>query len=455
MLPKTGFVFVTGIAITLTYDDLSFQKNATQSTEAWYYDLYKADNAVDRNITTCMRTEPIGGASPDKTVWWKVDLGGVHNIYSVNILFRSYDEYESRQRGRFAGFSLYISNSGDTSNLDNSSLCYKDGPQLPPLNFTTNCIKSGRYVIFYNERLDNVGYPASFVTLNVYTELCEVQVNGCVRSDVYGSNCNESCPTNCKYNTCDIENGTCVSCEAGWRGRTCNTKCSDGLYGVNCTQQCSGHCRDNTVCDHVTGRCDMGCATGWSGSLCNKICEDWTFGNDCINNCSGNCLDDSPCNKQTGYCEGGCKPGYTNALCNKRCVQSFGEGCRYPCSKHCLNKTCNESNGNCLYGCEMGFYGDKCDKDICSHLKTEQNPMSSVWIYIGAVCFGINILVVIIFIVCLWGLYTNRLSISIKTRSCAKSEHYAEAVVTPDDNSHYQELSVSGGGNPYLNTTFN
>ena len=85
---------------------------------------------------------------------------------------------ESRQRGRFAGFSLYISNSGDTSNLDNSSLCYKDGPQLPPLNFTTNCIKSGRYVIFYNERLDDVGYPASFVTLNVYTELCEVQING-------------------------------------------------------------------------------------------------------------------------------------------------------------------------------------------------------------------------------------------------------------------------------------
>ena len=44
------------------------------------------------------------------------------------------------------------------------------------------------------------------------------------------------------------------------------------------------------------------------------------------------------------------------------CVQSFGERCRYPCSKHCLNKTCNEVTGNCLYGCEMRFYGDKCDK---------------------------------------------------------------------------------------------
>ena len=26
-----------------------------------------------------------------KTVWWKVDLGGVYNIYSVNILFKNYD----------------------------------------------------------------------------------------------------------------------------------------------------------------------------------------------------------------------------------------------------------------------------------------------------------------------------------------------------------------------------
>ena len=37
-----------------------------------------------------MRTEPIGGSSPYKTVWWRVDLGGVHNIYSVNILFKNY-----------------------------------------------------------------------------------------------------------------------------------------------------------------------------------------------------------------------------------------------------------------------------------------------------------------------------------------------------------------------------
>ena len=85
--------YVLNVIYVFVTDDLSFQKNATQSTEAWYYDLYKAGNAVDRNVSTCMRTEPIGTSSVDKKVWWKVDLGGVHNIYSVNILFRSYDGY--------------------------------------------------------------------------------------------------------------------------------------------------------------------------------------------------------------------------------------------------------------------------------------------------------------------------------------------------------------------------
>ena len=55
--------------------------------------MYKAGNAVDGNITTCMRTDAIGRTSPDKTVWWKVDLGGVYKIYSVNIVFKNYGGY--------------------------------------------------------------------------------------------------------------------------------------------------------------------------------------------------------------------------------------------------------------------------------------------------------------------------------------------------------------------------
>lgn len=85
-----------------------------------------------------------------------------------------------RQRGRFAGFSLYVSdtNVSSISEIKSSTLCYKDIPQLPPLNFTTKCTEKGRYVIYYNERLDGVIYPGGYETQSVYTELCEVIVEG-------------------------------------------------------------------------------------------------------------------------------------------------------------------------------------------------------------------------------------------------------------------------------------
>lgn len=82
---------------------------------------------------------------------------------------------EQRQRGRLAGFSVYVSNTGERTE---STLCYKDGPQLPPLNFTTTCSAKGRYVIFYNERKDSVVYPIWYQSDNMYTELCEVIVQG-------------------------------------------------------------------------------------------------------------------------------------------------------------------------------------------------------------------------------------------------------------------------------------
>ena len=71
---------------------MSKGKVATQSTthpSTWMW-LYKANYAVDRTITTCMRAKPIGKSSEYKTVWWKVDLGGEYHVYSVNILFKNY-----------------------------------------------------------------------------------------------------------------------------------------------------------------------------------------------------------------------------------------------------------------------------------------------------------------------------------------------------------------------------
>lgn len=73
---------------------MSDKKEASQSSTA--NGPYKeALSAVDRNITTCMRAQPIGSSFsyPYKTVWWKVDLGGAHSIYSVNIIFKNYTEH--------------------------------------------------------------------------------------------------------------------------------------------------------------------------------------------------------------------------------------------------------------------------------------------------------------------------------------------------------------------------
>lgn len=85
-----------------------------------------------------------------------------------------------RQKGRLAGFSLYVSNTDVKSpdGIKKSLLCYKDGPGLPPLNLTKKCIGYGRYIIFYNERLDGIVYPKEYEVANVFTELCEVTIQG-------------------------------------------------------------------------------------------------------------------------------------------------------------------------------------------------------------------------------------------------------------------------------------
>ena len=80
-----------------------------------------------------------------------------------------------RQRGRFAGYSLFVSN---TTDKDHGFLCYRNGSELPPLDVTISCISHGRFVIYYNERQDEINYPAGYETKSVNVELCEVTVRG-------------------------------------------------------------------------------------------------------------------------------------------------------------------------------------------------------------------------------------------------------------------------------------
>lgn len=51
--------------------------------------------------------------------------------------------------------------------------------ELPFTNVTTTiCAEYGRYVIYYNERTSGVSYPKDYEVTNVFTELCEVSVEG-------------------------------------------------------------------------------------------------------------------------------------------------------------------------------------------------------------------------------------------------------------------------------------
>ena len=45
---------------------------------------------------------------------------------------------------------------------------------------------------------------------------------GCKMHEVYGINCDMFCPNNCRYNTCNIQNGDCFKCKPGWTGTVCD-----------------------------------------------------------------------------------------------------------------------------------------------------------------------------------------------------------------------------------------
>lgn len=92
-------ILSTKSQIFFSIDVLSHKQTATQLHTS-QGTLYDASNAVDGDPSTCMRTLPIGRNS-NKTVWWKVDLGGVHSIYKINIVFKDYNGSETNGEGMF------------------------------------------------------------------------------------------------------------------------------------------------------------------------------------------------------------------------------------------------------------------------------------------------------------------------------------------------------------------
>lgn len=44
---------------------------------------------------------------------------------------------------------------------------------------------------------------------------------GCSSPSVYGENCSNPCPAQCKHHRCHIETGHCFGCNDGYRGLRC------------------------------------------------------------------------------------------------------------------------------------------------------------------------------------------------------------------------------------------
>nr|XP_022305549.1 uncharacterized protein LOC111112375 isoform X5 [Crassostrea virginica] len=426
-------ISLVGLIATLAYDNLSYNKDTSQS-HTYPGPGYGAENAVDGNPATCMRTHAIGPNSPDKTVWWKVDLGGVYNIYSVNILFKNYDGFESRQRCRFAGFSLFIANTGER---ESSSLCYKDGPELPPLNFSTTCTLSGRYVIFYNERLDGYSYPAGYeVATNVFTELCEVTVREC-DDGAYGYGCVNNCSGYCLNDTpCDKETGHCdIGCAPGYINAFCSQKCNSGTFGNGCTGRCSGNCLNNDVCHHIDGACTGGCMNGYIGKLCSKACIKGYYGRNCLSNCFPNC---KICNPTDGTCT--CMAGWTGLNCSIACHNYYGEDCLYPCSPLCVNQTCDRFNGTCLTACKNESFGDKCIY-IAKYLPSKSKDTEEGALTVGlSISLGFNVILIFAASFLLWRHYRKVHPWTLQL--CWKSPIYEISEHIGGQEQTYQELNL-------------
>lgn len=69
-------------------------------------------------------------------------------------------------------------------------ICYKNGPELPTLNFKLDCAVHGRCYILQLETGWNK-YPVGYVTNTVVTEICEVIVTGILKFKLINCLCNK------------------------------------------------------------------------------------------------------------------------------------------------------------------------------------------------------------------------------------------------------------------------
>ena len=92
-----------------------------------------------------------------------------------------------------------------------------------------------------------------------------------------------------KTRNCTRDDGTCLSCLAGF-------------YGEMCDKECTGHCSGNQ-CDQLA-----------NATICSGGCEAGFYGQSCDQNCSSNCVNNN-CEKNGGKCTA-CPAGKQGDMCD-------------------------------------------------------------------------------------------------------------------------------------------
>ncbi|XP_062597070.1 multiple epidermal growth factor-like domains protein 10 [Saccostrea cucullata] len=219
-------LFFSCMAYTFAIENLALNKPAWQAhnwsgkeTEwgAWKaVDGQYSNRAAGGNQCTI-------SADGQQIAEWRVDLGRIVSISYIDICYRT-DNVRSPGAfyDRFAGFYLYVSN---TTSKENGKRCFHELQNVngtPSEDQRINCSVYGRFVIYFNQRIQGFHYP-SYYSQYAYNELCEVKVFGCPVTGYYGENCTKTCPRNCQGQQCDANTGNCLNgCIEGFKGPHCS-----------------------------------------------------------------------------------------------------------------------------------------------------------------------------------------------------------------------------------------
>ncbi|XP_062619902.1 cell death abnormality protein 1-like [Saccostrea cucullata] len=305
------YYFVFAIGCSQGYENVALNKQTWQTNQYNQGDnRFHSSNGVDglKTNLTAWGGQCVISADGHSTATWWVNLTSVYSIHDIKIYYRTGNKTWDSSNGftaRFLGFYVYVSNTTDRLK---GHLCFHDTDyDNSTISAVANipCPVHGQYVIYYNERLSNVTYPAGYSEM-AHNELCEVEVNGCLAGS-YGPNCSLPCPDNCGDGYCDVETGVCFWCKPGYHGPQCESECDPINYGQDCRHSC-GACLGHKRCHHINGSCVKGCDAGFKGEFCKTECDPYTYGFDCMQNCSDSC-ENNTCNSFTGQCLG---HGYFN-----------------------------------------------------------------------------------------------------------------------------------------------